>query len=380
MPTEKTNAKPVPLIDVRAQNEPLKAEILAAVSQILDNSSFILGPEVKALEEEFQSYTGVKHAISCASGSDALLLPLMAAEIGPGDEVLVPSFTFYATAGAVARLGATPVFVDSDASYNLCLEDLGRKITPRTKAVIPVHLFGQMVDMPALQKIVAAAKQKIWVIEDCAQSIGAGFGGRQAGTFGDYGAYSFYPTKNLGAIGDAGLMSAANDDTADRLKMLRVHGSKQRYYHEIVGTNSRLDSIQAAVLRIKLRYLKTYEAKRTALAAAYNEAFRAAKLEGKVSLPVVEKGREHVWNQFTIRAVSRDALKKSLADRAIGSEIYYPLPMHKQAAFRPFLRGNEKLPMVDKLEAEVLSLPMYPELPVEAVARVVGAVADFYRA
>lgn len=373
------NGKPIPLIDVHAQNEPLKGEILAAITKILDTSSFILGPEVKALEEEFVQYTGVKHAISCASGSDALLLPLMAAEVGPGDEVLVPSFTFYATAGAVARLGATPVFVDSDDTYNICLRDLAAKITPKTKAVIPVHLFGQMADMPALLQILAGQKQKIWVIEDCAQSIGAGLGGRQAGTFGDYGAYSFYPTKNLGAIGDAGMMSAAGDEQAERLKMIRVHGSKQRYYHELVGTNSRLDSIQAAVLRIKLRHLKSYEAKRNKLAELYTQAFGAAQLGEKVRLPKQEQGRQHVWNQYTIRAEKRDELKKFLADRGIGSEIYYPLPMHKQAAFRPFLRGNEKLPVVDALEKEVLSVPMYPELNPANVARVVEAVAQFYR-
>jgi dTDP-4-amino-4,6-dideoxygalactose transaminase len=374
-----SNGKPIPLIDVHAQNEPLKAEILAAITKILDTSSFILGPEVKALEDEFLRYTGVKHAISCASGSDALLLPLMAAEVGPGDEVLVPSFTFYATAGAVARLGATPVFVDSDDTYNISLEDLARKITPKTKAVIPVHLFGQMVDMPALQKIVAGQKQKIWVIEDCAQSIGAGYGDKQAGTFGDYGAYSFYPTKNLGAIGDAGMMSALGDEQAERLKMLRVHGSKQRYYHELVGTNSRLDSIQAAVLRIKLRHLKGYEAKREHLAQLYTQAFRSAELEETVQLPLEVKGRRHVWNQYTIRAKNRDGLKKFLADRSIGSEVYYPLPMHKQEAFRPFLRGNEKLPVVDALEKEVLSVPMYPELDPANVGRVVEAISAFYR-
>jgi len=303
----------------------------------------------------------------------------MAAEVGPGDEVLVPSFTFYATAGAVARLGATPVFVDSDETYNICLNDLAKKITAKTKAVIPVHLFGQMVDMAALQKIISGYKQKIWVIEDCAQSIGAALDGKQAGTFGDYGAYSFYPTKNLGAIGDAGMMSALTDEQADRLKMIRVHGSKQRYYHEIVGTNSRLDSIQAAVLRIKLRHLKSYEAKREILAKTYFDAFKNAGLEDKVRLPVQVEGRRHVWNQYTIRANDRDELKKFLAAKSIGSEIYYPLPMHKQAAFRPYLNGNENLPTVEALENEVLSLPMFPELERSHVARVVEAIAKFYR-
>lgn len=371
-------SKPIPLLDVNAQNAPLKEEMLAAISRILDSSAFILGPEVKALEEEFKKHTGVAHAISCASGSDALLLALMAIDAGPGDEILVPSFTFYATAGAVARLGATPVFVDSDESYNIDLEDLAAKITAKTKAVIPVHLFGQMVDIEALKKILDAQSKKIWIIEDCAQSIGAELQGRQCGVLGDFGAYSFYPTKNLGAIGDAGMLSARDDKGAELLHMLRVHGSKQRYYHEIIGTNSRLDSIQAAVLRIKLRHLKGYEAKRSAIANLYDQAFAAKALGANVRLPVRLPNRHHVWNQYTIRAKDRDALKKHLADQHIGSEIYYPLPMHKQAAFRPFLRGSEKLATVEALEKEVLSLPMYPELALEDVLRVVDAVAKFY--
>jgi dTDP-4-amino-4,6-dideoxygalactose transaminase len=371
-------AKNIPLLDVNAQNAPLKEEMLAAISRILDSSAFILGPEVKALEEEFKKHTGVAHAISCASGSDALLLALMAIDAGPGDEILVPSFTFYATAGAVARLGATPVFVDSDESYNIDLEDLAAKITAKTKAVIPVHLFGQMVDIEALKKILDAQSKKIWIIEDCAQSIGAELQGRQCGVLGDFGAYSFYPTKNLGAIGDAGMLSARDDKGAELLHMLRVHGSKQRYYHEIIGTNSRLDSIQAAVLRIKLRHLKGYEAKRSAIANLYDQAFAAKALGANVRLPVRLPNRHHVWNQYTIRAKDRDALKKHLADQHIGSEIYYPLPMHKQAAFRPFLRRSEKLATVEALEKEVLSLPMYPELPLEDVLRVVDAVAKFY--
>lgn len=368
---------PIPLIDVRAQNEPLKREMLAAIEKLIDASSFILGQEVKSFEDEVAAHTRARHAISCASGTDALLLPLMAAGIGPGDEVLVPSFTFYATAGAVARVGATPVFVDSDDTYNICLRDLERKLGPNTKAVIPVHLFGQMVDMDALLACARSQGRRLFVIEDCAQSLGAEFRGRQAGSWGDCGAFSFYPTKNLGAIGDAGLLTTMSDELADQLRMIRVHGSNQRYYHECIGVNSRLDSIQAAVLRIKLRRLKQYEEARAALAAEYQRAF-AAKGLNEVRLPVVGADRKHVWNQFTIRAAKRDNLRAYLAERGIGSEIYYPLPMHKQKAFLGRSKGGDSLPGCDALEKEVLSLPMYPELPRVDVARVVEAVAGFY--
>lgn len=373
--------KPIPLIDVKAQNEPLKKEILAAFERLIDASSFILGNEVTALEDEVKAYTGISHSIACASGTDALLLPLMEMEIGPGDEVLVPSFTFYATAGSVARLGATPVFVDSDETYNICLKDLERKITKKTKCIIPVHLFGQMADMEtinAMAKSASSNSSSIKVLEDCAQSLGAALNGKQAGTWGDYGAFSFYPTKNLGAMGDAGLMSARENNTAERLRMIRVHGSKQRYYHELIGVNSRLDSLQAAALRIKLRRLPEYEKGREALAMAYIAAFSATNLSDAVKLPVVGKNRKHVWNQFTIRAKKRDALKAYLQQQGIGSEIYYPLPMHKQ---KSFLNGKSpvELKMCDALEQEVLSLPMYPEMPMESVERVVETISDFYQ-
>ncbi|MGE3261126.1 MAG: DegT/DnrJ/EryC1/StrS family aminotransferase [Bacteriovoracia bacterium] len=368
----------VPLLDVGAQNKPLKEEILNALSQLLDSSAFILGPEVKALEDEIAAYTGIPRAIACASGSDALLLPLMCENIGPGDEVLVPSFTFYATAGAVARLGATPVFVDSDDTYNISLEDLAKKITPRTKAVIPVHLFGQMVDMEALTTVIKKSGRKITVIEDCAQSIGASFKGKQCGAWGDYGAFSFYPTKNLGAIGDAGLVSALTETDAQKVRMVRVHGSKQRYYHELVGVNSRLDSIQAAVLRIKLRHLAEYERKREAIASSYTQLFQAARLEA-VRLPVMGPNRKHVWNQFTIRAQRRDELKTFLGEQGVGAEIYYPLAMHRQQAFQFFLKGPCSLPVCEALEKEVLSLPIYPEMPLAHTQRVVEQITHFYK-
>lgn len=372
-----SNIQKIPLIDVHAQNKPLQQEMLRAIQGVLESGAFILGPEVKAFEDEFRAYTKVPHAIACASGSDALLLPLMAANIGAGDEVLVPSFTFYATAGAVARLGATPVFVDSDETYNISLQDLEKKITAKTKAIIPVHLFGQMVDMEALLKLARA--RNILVIEDCAQSIGAELKGKQSGAWGDYGAFSFYPTKNLGAVGDAGLVSAADPEKAEAMNMVRVHGSKQRYFHELIGTNSRLDSIQAAVLRVKLRHLKSYEQGRERVAGVYNKLFKSAGLGENCVLPVVAPNRKHVWNQYTVRARKRDALRTYLGDQGIGSEIYYPLAMHKQAAFKKFLPGSVSLPVCEALENEVLSLPMFPELADSQAERVVGAISDFYK-
>ncbi len=367
----------IPLIDVQAQNRPLQEEMLQAMRAVLESGAFILGPEVKAFEDEFRAYTKVAHAISCASGSDALLLPLMAAGIGPGDEVLVPSFTFYATAGAVARLGGTPVFVDSDETYNISLSDFERKITSRTKAVIPVHLFGQMVDMDALLKIARA--RNLLVVEDCAQSIGAEFRGKQCGAWGDYGAFSFYPTKNLGAVGDAGLVSAGDPQKAEAMNMIRVHGSKQRYYHELIGANSRLDSLQAAVLRVKLRQLRSYEQGRERVAAAYFRAFKNAGLGEELRLPILAAERKHVWNQYTVRAKKRDALRAYLAGQGIGSEIYYPLAMHNQVAFKKFMSEPVRLPICEALEQEVLSLPMYPELADAQVERVVETVRAFYR-
>lgn len=374
----------IPLINVSEQNNALTAEIEQAIHSVVESGAFILGPEVTKFEDEFRSYTGVRHAVACASGTDALLLPLMAAGVGPGDEVLVPSFTFYATAGSVARAGAKPMFVDVDETYNVSLEDLARKITAKTKAVIPVHLFGQMADMPKLLEIVRGAErggQKISVVEDAAQSLGAAIQGKQTGLWGDYAAYSFYPTKNLGAMGDAGMMAALTDESAERLRMLRVHGSKVRYYHELIGVNSRLDSIQAAILRVKLRHLKSYEQKRAAIAAHYTKQFQASQLVEKeaVRLPVQNPGAYHVWNQYTVRVKNRDGLRKYLADQGIGSEIYYPLAMHEQKAFAPYGCKRGDLPFTERLETEVLSLPMFPELRLEQVERVVVTIADFYR-
>lgn len=372
-----TTNTPVPLINVTQQNKPFKAEIMKTIEGLIDSSAFILGQEVIKFEEEFKSYTGVKHAISCASGTDALLLPLMALEIKPGDEVLVPSFTFYATAGSVARLGAVPIFVDSDDTYNMSTSDAARKISKKTKAIIPVHLFGQMANMPEFVKLAQSAK--IGLIEDAAQSQGAALDGKQAGTWGDFGAFSFYPTKNLGAMGDAGMMSAASDEMADRLRMIRVHGSKVRYYHELVGVNSRLDNFQAAILRIKMRELKNYEKFRNELATHYLNCFKQLNLGEKVKMPVINTNSYHVWNQFTVRVQNRDKLRSYLSEKSIGSEIYYPLPMHMQKSFSyaGFREGD--LPACELMAKEVVSLPMYPELTKAQVEVVVSAIGDFYK-
>ncbi|MCO5144067.1 MAG: DegT/DnrJ/EryC1/StrS family aminotransferase [Oligoflexia bacterium] len=369
----------IPLIDVTTQNKPFKEEVLQALEQIIDRSAFVMGEEVTKFESEFLAYTGVKHAVSCASGTDALLVPLMSAGIGPGDEVLVPSFTFYATVASVVRVGAIPIFIDSDNSYNLSLEEVEKKISTKTKAIIPVHLFGRMVDMKKLQQIIANAKQKITIIEDCAQSMGASIDGKQAGTWGDYGSFSFYPTKNLGAMGDAGMISCKDESDCRELKMIRVHGSEQRYYHERIGFNSRLDSFQAAILRIKMRKLKEFEQERNRVAQEYFRYFAETKLDEFIRLPMKTKENEYsVWNQFTIRAKKRDDLKKFLSEQKIGSEIYYPLAMHKQRAFSNYV-GKENLSTCEELEREVLSLPIFPELSNESVSRVVDALDAFYK-
>jgi dTDP-4-amino-4,6-dideoxygalactose transaminase len=297
--------------------------------------------------------------------------------VKPGEEVIVPSFTFYATAAAVARLGATPVFADSDETYNISLDDMAKKLTKKTRAVIPVHLFGQMADMEGINSLVK--NRGITIIEDAAQSMGAEINGKQTGLWGDFTAYSFYPTKNLGAMGDAGMMACLTEENAEKLKMLRVHGSFERYYHEAVGINSRLDSMQAALLRVKMRHLREYENARGRHAELYTKLFRDAGLDDFIRLPVVRKNIRHVWNQFTIRAKNRDKLRAALQEQKIGSEIYYPLPMHEQKAFASAGFKHGDLKNCEAMAKEVLSLPMFPELVSTQVERVVEAVKKFYR-
>ena len=342
----------------------------------------MLGPEVVKLEKNVASYCGVDHAIGCASGSDALLLALMAYEVGPGDEVILPSFTFFATATAVTRLGATPVFADIDPiTYNIDPAAVQSLITPATKAILPVHLFGQCADMDALDRIAQAAGG-IAVVEDAAQAIGAELRGRRAGSIGRIGCLSFYPTKNLGGAGDGGTLTTNDDQLADRLRLLRGHGRRPRYYHPIVGINSRLDSFQAAVLNVKMPHLDRYTEMRQANAARYAELFTAAGLADVLGLPATVPQRRHVWNQYVIRVGDdrRDALREFLAEEKIGSEIYYPLGLHSQACFGYLGELRAELPETDRAAAEVLALPIFPELTAEEQQVVVDRIAAFFAA
>jgi dTDP-4-amino-4,6-dideoxygalactose transaminase len=369
---------PVPLLDVARGNGPLKAEFLAAFEAILDHGRFLFGPEVAALEKSIAEHCGAKHAIGCASGSDALLLALMAYGIGPGDEVLCPSFTFFATASAATRLGATPVFVDIDPdSYLIDIEDLWRKITPKTKAIIPVHLFGQCADM---DPIMALAKDRgIAVVEDACQSIGAGYGVKMAGAISEVGCLSFYPTKNLGGFGDGGMLTCHDDALAQRLRLFAAHGMNPRYYHQVVGINSRLDTIQAALLGVKLKRLDAWTEARRENAARYQQLFREKEIDQQIGLPSELPGRTHVWNQYTIRVPGgqRDALKSHLATRKIGSEIYYPVALHQQQCYANLGYKPGSLPATESAAAEVLSLPVFPEMSQLEVQTVVEAVCEF---
>lgn len=372
-------ATPVPLIDVYRQFQPLKEEILAAIAQVCESGRFVLGPDCHDLEREMAAYCGASHGVSCASGSDALLLALMATDIGPGDEVICPSYTFFATASAVWRLGAKPVFVDIDpATFNICPAAIEAAITPATKAIIPVHLFGQCADMDAVDAV--AARHHLLVITDACQAIGAEYRGRRAGSLGRIACFSFYPTKNLGGFGDGGMLTTSDSALADRLELLRGHGMRPRYYHREVGINSRLDSIQAAVLRIKLRHLETWTEMRRANAARYTQLFAERGLDRIVGLPVEAPHARHVWNQYVIRVPDgrRDALRAFLAERKIGTEIYYPVPLHEQECFQSLGYAAESLPETYRAARETVALPCFPELTCDEQVTVVGAIAEFF--
>ncbi len=368
----------VPLLDLRAQHQTIRAEVMAAVERVFENQTFVLGEEVSAFEKAAAEYCRVKHAIGCASGSDALLLALMAYDIGPGDEVITVPFTFFATAGAIARTGARPVFVDINAGdFNVNVAQLEAAITPRTKAVMPVHLFGQCAAMDAINEI--ARRHNLPVIEDAAQAIGSEINGRRAGTLGEIGCFSFFPSKNLGGAGDGGLLTTNNDELADKLLMLRVHGSKVKYFHRYVGINSRLDALQAAVLNVKLKHLDEWTAARQRNAERYNKLFADAALE-EVTTPAAHPGHRHIYNQYTIRCARRDELMEYLKEQGIGTEIYYPVPLHLQECFA-YLGGRAgTLPVSEQTALECLSLPVYPELTAEMQQYVVERIAEFYRA
>lgn len=368
----------IPLLDLKAQFQPLRNEILAAVQTVCDEQGFVLGPRVVAFEEAMVKYIGARYAIGCASGSDALLLSLMTMGVRQGDEVITVPFTFFATAGAISRLGAKPVFVDIQRdTFNLDPSWLERAITPRTKAIIPVHLFGQCADMVAINRIAKA--KGIPVIEDACQAIGAAQNGTRAGVLGATGCFSFFPSKNLGGFGDGGMITTNDQALADSLSMLRVHGSRVRYLHEAIGINSRLDALQAVVLLIKLKYLDQWAEGRRRNAATYDHLFKEAGLLDRVTVPTVHPGNFHVYNQYTIRVSRRDDLRSYLKDQGVGTEIYYPLPMHLQNCYKDLGHKKGSFPMSEESAEQVLSLPIYAELSDSHLSYVVDTIAEFYR-
>lgn len=365
----------IPILDLKAQYKTIKSEVMAAVEAVFDSQYFILGREGEELEKLIAEYSQVKYAIGCASGSDALLLALMALDLKPGDEVITTPFTFFATGGSIARLGATPVFVDIEPdTFNIDPNAIEAHITARTRAIMPVHLFGQIAEMDAIMDI--ANRHNLAVIEDAAQAIGAEYRGKRAGSIGLIGTLSFFPTKNLGGAGDGGMMLTNDEKLAERLRILRVHGGKPKYYYRELGCNSRLDELQAAVLRVKFHHLESWTKARQANAARYNELFVKHGLDNKVGLPIVRDYCRHIFHQYTLRVDARDQLMAHLKSENIGTEIYYPLSLHQQDCFA-YLE-KRALPVTEKASQEVLSLPIYPELTPEQQQRVVEVIAQFY--
>jgi dTDP-4-amino-4,6-dideoxygalactose transaminase len=367
---------PFDYLDLKAQFATIREEVFAAIARVMESQHFILGPEVQLFEEEISVKLGVNHAISCASGTDALILSLMAAGIGSGDEVITTPFSFIATAGSIAHVGAKPVFVDIDSvTYNLDPSLIESAITEKTRAIIPVHLFGLPADLNPILRI--ARERGLCVIEDAAQAIGSCYEQQNVGRFGDFGCFSFFPSKNLGGAGDGGLITTNNDAMAEHLRMLRVHGSKKKYHHEILGTNSRLDALQAAILRVKLRHLDQWASGRRDRAARYCQAFEDMQLTPFITPQVSDDRFLHVYNQFTIRCAFRDGLKNFLKQHGIPTEVYYPLCLHLQPAFASLGYKTGDFPISEKASNEVLSLPVYPELSNEQQDRVIHAIREF---
>jgi len=361
------------MVDLKRQYHALKNEINAAVADVLESAQFILGPNVGKLEEEVASYHGLSHAVSVANGTDALLLALRACNIKEGDEVITTPFTFIATAEVVALLNAVPVFVDiCPDTFNLDCSQIKAKITSKTKAIIPVHLFGHPADMDPIMKI--ARENNLKVIEDCAQAFGAKYKGQKVGSIGDIGCFSFFPSKNLAGYGDGGMVITKDKEIAERIKMLRNHGSSKRYYHQLVGYNSRLDEIQAAIIRIKLKRIDEYNEARRRNAGAYCFAIK----QKEIILPSASPDCEHVYHQFTIRAKNRDKLSAALGQKNISSAIYYPVPLHQQEAFISLYNIKDKLPQAEACADEVLSLPMFPELNEEEIKKIVGVINNAF--
>ncbi|MEZ6134559.1 MAG: DegT/DnrJ/EryC1/StrS family aminotransferase [Pirellulaceae bacterium] len=378
-----THEFPVPLLDVSRGNQEIRDEVLQALADVYDSGRFLHGPQVVELEQRIARLCNSKHAIGCASGSDALLLAMMVLDIQPGDEIILPSFTFFATASCVDRLGARIVFADIDPqTFNISVDDVAAKITRHTRAIIPVHLFGQAARIDSICNL--ANRHNIVVVEDAAQAIGAAYHGRPVGSWGQMGCLSFYPTKNLGGFGDGGMLTAQSDVIADRLRLLAAHGMRPRYHHSEVGINSRLDTMQAAALLVKTQRLQAYTAARQQHACRYFELFEEAGLttgqSGEIALPYCDPAAHHVWNQFSIRvpAARRDDLRHYLSERQIGTEVYYPIPLHQQVCFRHCGYTTGSLPETELAAREILNLPIYPELTAAEQEQVVKVIAQYF--
>ncbi|VTS03657.1 DegT/DnrJ/EryC1/StrS family aminotransferase [Tuwongella immobilis] len=368
----------IPMCDLLSQYRMIQPEIEAAIARVLNSGQVINGPEVTAFEEEIAPACGSKFAVGCGSGTDAILLALAALQIGPGDEVILPPFTFFATVGSICRIGATPVFADIDpVTYNLSPEEVAKKITSRTKAIMPVHLYGQCADMAPLQDL--AQSHNLHIIEDAAQSFGAEYQGRRCGGMGTIGSFSFYPSKNLGTYGDAGLCTTNSPELASRMKTLRNHGMEPKYFHKMIGWNARIDAIHAAILRVKLKYIEQWTVQRQAVAARYDEIIQNYRLNSYLDSPVAAPNRRHVWNQYVIRVADRDGLVAHLKANQIGCEIYYPLPLHLQECMQFLGHTPGDFPVSEAAARHVLALPMYPELSESLQVRVIESCSAFLR-
>lgn len=373
----KSNVTNVPLLDLHAQYEGLREEMRAAIDRVMESQQFILGSEVAELENELAAYSRVRHAIGCANGSDALLLALMALDIGEGDEVITTPYSFFATASSIARVGARPVFVDIDPqTYNIDVDKIEAAITDRTRAVMPVHLYGQCAEMGAIREL--CERRGLRVVEDAAQAIGADDGESRAGGMSDIGCFSFYPSKNLGGAGDGGMLTTNDDGLAEKLRLLRVHGGERRYYHRVIGINSRLDALQAAVLRVKLPRLDGWSDARATRAAIYTQLFTDAGLTEEITTPFVREGVRHIYHQYVIRTQRRDALFEHLKQHGVGTDIYYPVPLHMQECFGYLGYGEGDFPLAERAARETLALPVYPELSREQQQYVVEVIRGFY--
>ncbi|HJT86283.1 MAG TPA: DegT/DnrJ/EryC1/StrS family aminotransferase [Bryobacteraceae bacterium] len=373
------SVRQIPLLDLQAQHRKIREEVLAEIVRVVDSQKFILGEDVQKLESEIAEYSAAKHAVGCASGSDALMLALMALDVRPGDEVLTTPYTFFATAGAISRVGAVPVFADvEDRTFNLDPDRAAEilKSHPKVRAIIPVHLFGGCADMDAIGDI--SSKRGIPVVEDAAQSIGAEYKGRRAGSMGQLGCFSFFPSKNLGGYGDGGMITTNDTALAERLKALRVHGRTGTYFHEWIGVNSRLDALQAAVLRVKLRYLDSWSAGRQEHAERYRKQLSRYRIPVTACTPAPYQNR-HVYNQFVILCADRDELKAHLKKQGIGSEVYYPLPLHLQPCYADLGYKRGDFPVSERLATESLALPVHADLAGEDVDYICETIAAFYQ-